>query len=288
MRAEPADWRVDPAARIGETRCMSIASAVPDLPAPFHAFEGVHNFRDFGGYAARGGRIATGVLYRSGSHAQASAADLARMAELGIATVVDLRRPEERTRNLSRRWEGFACQVIENHDDAEGHQGWDAFMATWDMSAEAFRAFQLRYYDEAPFMPRLLDLGTRWFDALAHGESAFLLHCAAGKDRTGLIAALTHYALGVSWDDIVADYMLTNASGRFERAAEAYVDVIERRFGKRPPMEAMKVAMSVEPEYIARSFEAIRERAGDVDAYLQAQMGLDAGKRERIAARLVR
>lgn len=257
------------------------------LAPPFHAFDGVHNFRDFGGYAVGDRTIARGVLFRSGSHAQASEADLERLAGLGIRTVVDLRRPEEKTRNASRRWRGFACEVVENHDDHEGPEGWDSFMRAWDMTGDSFHAFQLRYYEEAPYVPRLVDLLSRYFSALAQGEGAILVHCAAGKDRTGLAAALTHHVLGVHRDDLMADYLLTNESGRFEKTVETYLDVIEKRFGKRPPLEAMKIAMSVHPDYLDRSLRVMEARAGSVDAYVRDVLGVTDGMRSRIAGKLL-
>ena len=257
------------------------------LDPPFHPFEGVHNFRDFGGYSASDRTIAKGVLFRSGSHAQASDADLERLSGMGIATVIDLRRPEEKTRNVSRRWRGFACKVVENHDNHEGAEGWDSFMRAWDMTGDSFHAFQLRYYEEAPFVPRLVDLLARYFAALEQSEGAVLVHCAAGKDRTGLAAALTHHVLGVHRDDMMADYLLTNESGRFEKTVETYLDVIEKRFGKRPPLEAMKVAMSVHPDYLERSLGVMAARAGSIDSYVRDVLGVTDDVRERIAARLL-
>jgi protein-tyrosine phosphatase len=257
------------------------------LAPPFHAFEGIHNFRDFGGYSAGGRKIAEGVLFRSGSHAQASDADLVKLADMGIVTVIDLRRPDERERNASRRWDGFTCALVENDDNFEGVESWDAFMRVWDMTGESFHAFQTRYYAEAPYLPRLLDLLARYFEALARSEGAVLVHCAAGKDRTGLAAALTHHLLGVHRDDVMADYLLTNESGRFERAVDGYIDMVEQRHGKRPPREAMKVAMSVHPDYLERSFAVMAERHGDLDGYLRDALGVTPAMRERIAVKLL-
>ena len=80
-------------------------------------------------------------------------------------------------------------------------------MAGWDMKAESYRQFLLRYYEEAPHLPRLVDLFTRYFETLATSDGAVIVHCAAGKDRTGLAVALTHHIAGVHRDDIIADYL---------------------------------------------------------------------------------
>src|SRR5262245_24069688 len=84
-------------------------------------FEGIENFRDFGGYAtACGGRLATGRLFRSGHHATATDADLARLADLGIAAIVDLRHSAEREREPSRRWDACAAEIIDNDITSDG------------------------------------------------------------------------------------------------------------------------------------------------------------------------
>ena len=76
-------------------------------------FETIRNFRDFGGYDSRyGGRVKMGRLYRSGHHAEASQAELARMEALGIHVQDDLRRPDEREKFKTR----FAAPVTITHD----------------------------------------------------------------------------------------------------------------------------------------------------------------------------
>jgi protein tyrosine/serine phosphatase len=256
-----------------------------DMPR-LHAFDGLTNFRDFGGYDAGGRRIVTGRFFRSANHALASEADLARLRDMGISAVVDLRRPQERDRAPSRRWDGFAAHVVENHDNDEGADSWDKFMTQWDMEAASYRDFLLRYYAEAPHLPRLLDLFTRYFDIVANSEGAVVVHCAAGKDRTGLIVALTHWLAGAHKDDIVADYLLTNTSGRFEAHGANWRAAILEQHGRAPTMEVMRAIMGVEAIFLERSFEVITERNGGVEGYLRDALGVDAAKRARIEARL--
>src|SRR5262245_42563002 len=92
------------------------------------AFEGIENFRDFGDYAAGERRLKAGVLYRSGHHGKATDADLTRLAQLGIAVVVDLRRAAEREREPSRRWSGFSGDVIENDMDQVTLREWNEWV----------------------------------------------------------------------------------------------------------------------------------------------------------------
>lgn len=250
-------------------------------------FEALHNFRDFGGYAAGDRRLATGRLYRSANHANASDTDLARLSTLGISAVIDLRRPEERARQPSRRWPGFSAQVVENHSDDEGsgHESWDGFMAGWDMTLDHFRSYIFGYYARAPFLPRLVDLYSRYFETLATTNGAIVVHCAAGKDRTGLIVALTHKLAGIHHDDIVSDYLMTNDNARFEVYGAQWAKLIGQQRGREPDLEVMKYIMGVQAEYLDRSFAAIEE-SGGLDRYLGDALGVDPARRTTIERRL--
>jgi protein tyrosine/serine phosphatase len=251
-----------------------------------HHFEGIENFRDFGGYQAGGRRLARGRFFRSGGHSAATDADLHRLSDLGITTIVDLRRPEERERAPSRRWRGFDGTVLENHDDREGEYTWTQLVSRRDLTADHFRDYLVTYHRNAPYVPRHIDIYTRYFAALAEGEGGLLVHCAAGKDRTGLIVALTHTLAGVHQDDIVHDFLLSNDEARFDRRAPAFANAIEAEHGYRPPLAALKAGMGVEAHYLDGAFAEIRARHGSIDGYLRDVLSVDDAKRERIEARL--
>ena len=117
--------------------------------------QGVENFRDFGDYAAGQGRLKKGVLFRAAHQAQATDDDLVAMAALGVVTIVDLRRPHERQRDPSRRWEGFAAEVIDNDLGVTGEDPWHAFLRGSDLSVGSIRGYLVEYYRRAPFAERL-------------------------------------------------------------------------------------------------------------------------------------
>jgi len=90
---------------------MTSPNSAGPLPSP--SFQGIDNFRDFGGYPTPGGRwVKRGKLYRSAHHGRATEADLAALSALGLSAVVDLRRTEERDRDPGRRWAPFGAVVI--------------------------------------------------------------------------------------------------------------------------------------------------------------------------------
>ena len=252
------------------------------------SLEGVDNFRDFGGYATAAGRgIRPGRLYRSAHHGQATDADLAAIAALDIAVVVDLRRGEERQRTPSRRHDGFAARLIENDGNEAVSDPFVEFIKTSDASEQAFRDYMLGYYRNAPFDHRHLDLFSRYFRALGEAEGPVLIHCTAGKDRTGLLAALTHHVAGVHGDDVLADYLLTNTVASFDRRLPAVAQMIVDLSGRTPTDAAVRTAVSVYAAYLEAAFAEIEAAHGGLDAYLENELGVDARLRAAVEDHLL-
>lgn len=248
-------------------------------------FEGIENFRDFGGYATRhGSTVRRQRLFRSAHHAGATEADLARLGELGIEVVMDLRRPSERRREPCRP-ETFARRVIAS--DLDDHDGWVENARAGDLDAEWFRNDCRQFYRLTPFEGRHVELFSRWFHAVAEAEGAVLVHCAAGKDRTGMICALTHHICGVHEDDIIADYLLTNEESRIARRIASLGDFLEQNLGRRPAEAALRVGVSVDAEYLSIAFDQMAETCGSIDGYLTHVLGVDAALREKIAGKIL-
>lgn len=250
-------------------------------------FDGIDNFRDFGGYETANGRpLKRGLLYRSANHAYASDADLARMQTLGLAVIVDLRRSFEREREPSKRWPGFGAAVIEN-DILSDHADWTDLMKGVTVDADWFFNDTLGYNRRAPFEPRHIDLFSRYFRTLAATEGAIVVHCAAGKDRTGLICALTHHIAGVHPDDIMADYLLTNDEARIQRKMDFLRGWLRDIAKQDVDDAALRVAVGVNPAYLDAAFAVIKDTHGSTDNYLRDALGVDAALRARLIERLL-
>lgn len=252
-----------------------------------HRFDALDNFRDYGDYATAAGRhVATGRLFRSGHQARASEADLDRLAAFGIGTVVDLRRPSERREQPSRRPPGFSGVVIDSPHDDGGEAPHMTFLRTADLTPDSGRRFMTDTYRRLAFEPSHLDLFARYFRALGEADGPVLIHCAAGKDRTGLLAALTHHLLGVHRDDMVADYLLTNTAVDLERRAPGIARQLEARTGRAASHDAVVAFLGVEPVYLETALAEIAALYGSTDAYLEQALGVDTALRDRIGARL--
>ena len=254
-----------------------------------HTFEAVDNFRDYGDYAtAASRRIRPGRLFRSAHHARASDADLARLAELALGTVVDLRRTVERQAQPSRRFAGFDATVIEHHGEDVGlvEAPHITFLKTTDLTEQSARDFMRDAYRRIPFEGPHLDLFGRYFRALADSHAPVLIHCAAGKDRTGLLAALTHHLLGVGHDDLMADYLLTNTAVDLEGQAGFVAERLKAMTGRSASHAAVVAFLGVAPAFLDAAMAEMTAVHGSVDGYLVEALGIDTARRDRIAERL--
>ena len=137
-----------------------------------------------------------------------------------------------------------------------------------------------------PFAPAHLETFSAYFRTLGDSDRAVLIHCAAGKDRTGMLAALTHHLLGVGHDDLMEDYLLTNQAVDLEARAPDMARQLEKTTGRPVSNDAIVAFLGVEPAYLDAAFTAIRARYGSLDAYLEQALGVDASLRDRIGERL--
>ena len=268
---------------------MRRQAGAPYIPAMRRhiELEGIANFRDYGGYATACGRgLKRGLLFRSGNHHRATDADLEALAGLGIAVIVDLRRTAEREGEPSRRWDGFSATVIDN-DLPDQDKPWEEMLKGADPTPEFFRSTSREWYRRAPFEPRLIDLYSRYFAALCEADGAVLVHCAAGKDRTGIIVALTHHLAGVHRDDLVEDYLLTNHAPSRVTHAPNVAKLIARHTGRTPSDEAVQVAMGVQAEDLETALEVMEASHGSIDGYLERALGFDRTRRAAFEERFL-
>lgn len=165
------------------------------------AFNRLHNFRDLGGYVAGDGRTVTwGRIYRSDSLAKLAGDDWDRFLGLGVRVVIDLRYP----------WEIAAKGRVPEHDGMTyvnlsiEHRPYD--QAEIDPDVDPWRHLADRYAEVAADGAGEL---RQALEVIAGGAGPLVFHCASGKDRTGILAALVLSLAGVAEEQIVEDFALT-------------------------------------------------------------------------------
>lgn len=222
-------------------------------------FERVHNFRDLGGYSAADGRtVRWGRLYRADSLGKLRGADWELFLGLGVRTVIDLRYP----------WEIEAKGRVPEHPSLAYHH----------------LSIEHRPYDQAALGPEVdpgpylaerylevahdgVDELRRALRLLAGRDGPAVFHCASGKDRTGLLAALVLTLLGVAERDVVDDFALTGrATGR----------LLADRRADRPAGEPVWPGYGQAPAAVMSLFlGALAREHGSVHDYATGSLGVD-------------
>lgn len=268
------------------TSDSSASTASHPRIGPFYVTQGIHNLRDYGGYAtAAGGRVREGVLFRSGQHMEASDSDLALLDALDIRTVIDLRGVSERTGFPCRRHANFAAQVIAFDGETSNsppHEGGGGQIA---MTAQKARERMLAVYTRMPVNPAMIWIFREYFRALDENDGGSLVHCFAGKDRTGIAASLLLHVLGVHPDDYKAEFLLTNDAPTRSILERQSLPRMEAHYGT-IDAEALHNLMGVLPEYIDTYLAEVTRDHGSLDAYLATILGVDAQRKERLIAKL--
>jgi protein-tyrosine phosphatase len=248
---------------------------------------GLINFRDFGGYAtASGARVREDRLYRCGHLAELNDHELEHVIGLDFALIADLRYPGERETERSPWPDGYVERIIAHEGERDAAAPHMALYEAGALGPEAIDQFYARFYGEMPFDPHYRPLFARTLRRLAHADGRALVHCAAGKDRTGIQVALILHVLGVPRETIVADYMRSSKAPGLVAMMPRIIKNFETRYGFRLTDAAADALLDVKPGYIETMFTAIEAQCGSLDAYLEAE-GVDAVVRGRLGERLL-
>jgi protein-tyrosine phosphatase len=236
--------------------------------------EGGVNFRDIGGYRAGNSTVRWGKVFRAGVLCYFTANDHATVGKLGIRAVCDLRRAEERQREPTHWPHAEAL----SWDDGATMPTIRGFAATRPKTAAGMRDSMLELYRALPAWmgPRIAGL----LECVATERVPVVVHCAAGKDRTGIAVAVLLRALGVDVPTIIEDYLLTNDVGNFERFIDARKDShLGLADAHQPllvmPAEMREVLFRADADYLQTALAQIEHDYGDMENYLKACVRLD-------------
>jgi len=233
---------------------------------------GTFNYRDVGRLrTARGRALRSGVLLRSAHLCQLDAPGHATLRELGVATVHDLRGPREIDYLGADVLPADVRLRLTPFDSRIGEQ--PPHEAARDGLAE-----MLHTYRSFPAMSEANAALLAIAESILRNDGAVLVHCAAGKDRTGWAIATLLRAIGVAESDIVEDFLRSNI------AVDALAADVDRNSGGR--LRLPPEVLGVRVEYLAASTEAMHDLHTDLEGYLSA-IGLTEELRNRLRVRLL-
>jgi len=226
---------------------------------------GASNFRDIGGYPARDGRtVKWRQIFRSNHLGHLTEGDIAALRQLGVRSAFDFRGREERLGAMCVHGDitvhSLPIEPITVAKLRERMAGGRTLSA--DDAVDVMRHSYRNYVTHNTQAYKTL------FAHLIEDRAPLVIHCTAGKDRTGFGAALILHSLGVASDVIDEDYLLTNRY--YKRDAGAPSEL---------PDAVIAVLAKVEGSFLAAALEAVRANYGSLDGYLSD--GLGVGPRER-------
>jgi len=244
---------------------------MPDPPARHLNLAGASNFRDLGGYRTRDGRtVRWRQIFRSNHLGHLTEADIEILRPLGLKSAFDFRGTEERVAAICGL-AGIAVHSLPIEPTvvaALRARRASGLPLSSNDAVEVMRESYRNYVRQSTPSFRAL------FALLLEDRAPLVIHCTAGKDRTGFACALILHSLGVADDLIAEDYLLTNRFYRRDPMASSDL-----------PEEVRQVLASVETSFLAAGLEAISAEYGDLESYLGDALGLGALERATLQAR---
>ncbi|CAM4189348.1 tyrosine-protein phosphatase [Paenibacillus tarimensis] len=247
-------------------------------------YEGVHNFRDMGGYeTVDGRRVKYGLFFRSAELHGLTPGDLEHLQTLGIKTVLDYRHEEEAARKPNPAIAGAAYECIPalavDPSVPVSAAGSIEELLAGGLPAAFGPDMLAGFYAKLPFRNASYQ---RLMAVIQEPARLGLLHhCAAGKDRTGVGSALILLALGVPEETVMADYLLTN------EGLASFTAAIKARLAPHLDEQGLlsfEAMMAAKPAYLEAALDAIKGRYGSYDAYFKQEFGLTPERRDKLRA----
>ena len=241
-----------------------------EAPARHLSLAGASNFRDLGGYPTKDGRVLRWRrIFRSNHLGHLTDDDVAVVRGLGVRNAFDFRGREERTAALC----GISDITVHSLPVEPTVVAALRAIAASGTALSSVHATEVMRDSYRSYVQQNTPRFHALFAHLLEDRAPLVIHCTAGKDRTGFACALILHTLGVPDDVISEDYLLTN---RFYRRDPAT--------GTDLPDEVRQVLGTVQPSFLGAAFEAIDADYGDLETYLREGLGLGAAERETLAA----
>jgi len=247
--------------------------------------QGPDNFRDLGGYETHDGRrVRWHRIYRSDDLAGLTRRDLALLRSLGIRGVCDLRSAPERSRDPNRSVAGVSVhemgiEVVGVDPVDLRHRIRTGGLDASEIEATMIAAYRSFVTDHADHWARMLEL-------ISNPDNLpTVVHCTAGKDRTGFASALVLLLLGVPEQTVLEDYLATN---RYQAHTRLWLERLVPIYSFfRTGAADMAPLLDARPAYLRASLEEIEHGWGGVERYAEQRLGFSSTEQARLRSLLV-
>jgi protein-tyrosine phosphatase len=246
------------------------------LPNHADALPGTWNFRDIGGTPTPAGPVRSGIVFRSASLAQLDPTGVAALERLGVTDVFDLRGEREIGRDGKDQVPDSVLVTVAPFHPEEDEAAVQEMQEAATPSSRAGRV--IAYYAAIPVLPPAQAAVAQLLRTVADGTGGVLVHCAAGKDRTGWAIATLLTVAGADRDAVLADYLLSNG------AIDSLRAWMQAHYGA--AFDAGREILGVDPRYLQAAWDSADQNFGSFDGYLTA-IGVDDVVVRRVRRRLV-
>ncbi|CAA0109363.1 Tyrosine-protein phosphatase [Halioglobus japonicus] len=238
-------------------------------------FEGIANFRDLGGYPTIDGRqVKWGVLYRAGTLAESSRADLRSLEKLNIDTLIDFRSASEKEAEPNHLPDPTTFKVVEIPTLDDGNEAMvEEIMERIERSDfDGFDPNQLMLEGNRQFASTFTPQFREFIQTVLQANGAPVLwHCSAGKDRTGFASAILLRILGVPQEVVLQDYMASKQNALDARSSQL---MLLRLFKGDEAADKLSVMLGVEEDWLKAAFEQIDDTWGSFNNYVHRGLKL--------------
>lgn len=242
----------------------TVNAQVADSSQRLIKITGATNFRDAGGYKTKDGhQVKWGKVYRSAALNGLTDGGLEMIRQKHIVSVVDFRGTMEMKQAKDRLPAGIDYQLC-----PQGSEGLGEWMKMIPKLNSADSLMESVYGN----VDSLKERNKIFFSKLLSlpDTAAILFHCTAGKDRTGITAALFLYEMNVPMETIMEDYLASNVYRQKENKimAKQMVNFLNAK------QQVADDLVSVKRQYLETTFAAIIKRYGSVDQFMKQEMGI--------------
>jgi protein-tyrosine phosphatase len=269
---------------------LILITHTPELAAQDFVLQGVANFRDVGGYRAAGGhKIKSGVIFRSGELSGLTPADLQTLAPLNIRYEIDLRTDAERSAEPSQ-WGTNPPRAISISVglSRDGKALNERMRQLSEVKTADEAKTQMQQATASVAIDGAADIGNV-LSELARASGPALIHCTAGKDRTGVTVAILMTLLGASREDVYHEYMRSNESVEAQlqrqKAREKSGKDVNGLTGLSPAV--LKTMMGTDPSFLDSMFREINAKYGSFDAYTSRGLGITSAQVAQLRKNLI-